>query len=124
MLYLASVALHVMTAVLVIGLIGAVPLAARSGAERLVGILLRTTQFGFLGMVITGILLDVSSGGNFHRASWFKASIVVLVLAGAAHARARAALKRNALQAVERWGWAMCAAIAVITFLMQTKPLQ
>jgi hypothetical protein len=121
MLYLISVALHVITAVLVVGLIGAIPLAARFGAERLVGALLRTTQFGFLGMLITGILLDVSSAGNFHHAGWFRASVVVLVLVGAAHSRARAALKANALRLVERWGWAMCAGIAVITLLMQTK---
>lgn len=124
MLYVGSVALHVLTAVLVIGLVGAIPIAARTGGpERLLGVLLRATQIGFATMLLTGILLDVSADGNFHRTGWLKASVIVLVLVGFAHARARAALRQRAFPSVERWGWIMCAGIAAITLLMQIKPL-
>ncbi len=65
-------------------------------------------------------------------ANWFKASIAVLAVIGFSHARARVALRKGfapggapevALAAVERWGWTMCASVAVITLLMQMKPL-
>jgi hypothetical protein len=132
MLYAFAIAAHVVTAVLAIGLVGAIPLAARvaaqaaepsPGAERLLHVLLRFTQVGFVVMVVTGGLVDVSVGGVFHGAGWFRASIAVLLFTGFAHARARRALRRgNALAVVERWGWVMCASIATLTVLMQIKP--
>lgn len=132
MLYVVAIVGHVLVAVLAIGLVGAVPLTARivrrstepfAGAERLLGALLRAMQVGFFVMLLTGVLLDVSAAGAFHRTGWFKASIVVLAATGFAHARARAALRRpNALALVERWGWTMCASVALITILMQMKP--
>jgi hypothetical protein len=140
-LYTVAIAVHVVVAVLAIGLVGAVPLTARfarqaagtlGGSEQVLGALLRAMQFGFLVMVLTGVLLDISVAGAFHGATWFRASIAVLVLIGFSHARARAALRRGfapggarelALVRVERWGWAMCVAVALITLLMQTKPL-
>ena len=132
MVYVVAIVLHVLTAVLAIGLVGAIPLTARvarqsseqlAGAERLLGALLRATQIGFVAMLLTGVLLDLSAAGAFHRTVWFKASIAVLVVNGFAHARARAALrKRNDLALVERWGWAMCALVGLIVILMQVKP--
>lgn len=132
MLYAVAVVVHVVVAVLAIGLVGAVPITARlarlspgdlAGAERILGVLLRAMQVGFFLMVLTGVLVDVSAAGPFHRTGWFKASIAVLVVIGFSHARARAALRRgNALDRVERWGWAMCASVALITILMQMKP--
>jgi hypothetical protein len=144
MLYIVAIAVHVVVAVLGIGLVGAVPLMARSarsearrtgttaGGERVLGSLLRATQIAFVAMAVTGIVLDVSVAGAFHRTAWFRVSIVVLAVIGFAHARARAALRKGfapggardvALSRVERWGWTMCAAVALITVLMQTKPL-
>ncbi len=132
MLYAIAIVVHVVAAVLAIGLVGAVPITARLarksagqlvGAERILGALLRATQLGFAVMLLTGVLIDVSASGAFHRAGWFKASIAVLVVIGFSHARARAALRRaNAMDRVEQWGWAMCAAVALITILMQMKP--
>jgi hypothetical protein len=141
MLYVVAIALHVVVAVLAIGLVGAVPLTARyartsegplGGIERVLGALLRAMQVGFLAMVVTGVLLDLSPVGPFHGHGWFKASMVLLLLIGLSHVRARAALRKGfgpggapeiALRRVERWGWIMCAAVALITFLMQAKPL-
>jgi hypothetical protein len=83
-------------------------------------------------MLVTGGLIDFSMAGAFHRTGWFRASIAVLLVIGFSHARARSALRSGlapggsreaALTRVERWGWAMCAAVALITILMQTKPL-
>jgi hypothetical protein len=141
MLYVVAITMHVLCAVLAIGLVGAVPLVARfarrstvelAGAARILGALLRAMQVGFVVMVVTGGLIDLSAGGVFHRTGWFKASIVVLLAIGASHARARAAVRRAfapggdpapALARVERWGWAMCAGVALMTILMQMKPL-
>jgi hypothetical protein len=140
-LYIVAVVIHVVVAVLAIGVVGAIPLTARiarlsaggfAGSERALGVLLRIMQVGFAGMVLTGVLIDLSMSGAFHRTGWFKASIAVLVVIGFSHARARRALRSGlapggsreaALTRVERWGWAMCAAIALVTILMQTKPL-
>lgn len=132
MLYTVAIVVHVLVAVLAIGLVGAIPITARLarlstvpvvGSERILGALLRAMQVGFVLMLLTGVLLDVSAAGAFHRTGWFKASIAVLALIGFSHARARAALRKgNALERVEQWGWAMCASVALITILMQTKP--
>jgi hypothetical protein len=131
MLYAAAIALHVVVAVLAIGLVGAIPLTARyarqsagelAGAEKILGVLLRAMQVGLVAMLLTGVLIDVSAAGAFHRTGWLKASIAVLVVIGFSHARARAALRKGLLRQVERWGWAMCASVALITLLMQMKP--
>ena len=141
MLYVVAIAVHVVVAVVGIGLVGAVPLIARlarqatdslPGSERILGALLRAMQIGFVLMVLTGVLLDVSAGGAFHRTGWFKASLGLLAVNGLAHTRARRALGRGlapgesrelALSRIERWGWTMCAVVALITVLMQIKPL-
>jgi hypothetical protein len=140
MLYVVAIAIHVVVAVLAIGVVGAVPLVARlarkdgtmASPERLLAALLRVMQLGFFAMLLTGILLDISMDGAFHRTTWFKVSIAVLAIIGFSHARARVALRKGfapgggrevALANVERWGWTMCAAVAVITLLMQMKPL-
>src|SRR5262249_4349534 len=141
MLYSVAIVVHVLTAILVIGLVGAIPLTARlarrSEGEFVEGqILLRTfvraLQVGLLAMFLTGALLDFSVAGAFHRAGWFKASIALLAVIGFSLARTRAAVRRGlaagadrrgALGRVERWGWAMCASVALVTTLMQTKLL-
>jgi hypothetical protein len=141
MLYVIAIALHVVVAVLGVGIVGAVPITARfarrsqgplAGIERVLAALLRAMQVGFLAMVTTGVLLDLSPAGPFHGSAWFKVSIAVLPLIGFSHVRAKAALRGGfgpggapdvALGRVERWGWVMCAAVALITVLMQVKPL-
>jgi hypothetical protein len=140
-LYVVAVAIHVVVAVLAVGVVGAIPVTARiarmsaagfEGSQRALGVLLRILQIGLAVMLLTGVLLDLSMAGAFHRTGWLKASVVVLVGVGFSHARARAALRgaltaggdrEGALTRVERWGWAMCAAVALITILMQTKLL-
>jgi hypothetical protein len=141
MLYAVAIAVHVLAAVLAVGIVGAIPLTARlarlsegqlAATGRILGALLRAVQVGLAVMFLTGVLLDVSVSGAFHRTSWFKVSIALLALVGISHARARAALRRavapgsahnEALRRLEQWGWAMCASVALITLLMQTKLL-
>lgn len=141
MLYTVSIAIHVLAAVLAVGLVGAIPLTARmarqsardlAGVERVLRALLLAMRAGLSVMVLTGVLLDLSAAGAFHRTGWFKASLAVLVFLGVSVVRAHVALRRgfapggareNALGQVERWGWSMCASVALITLLMQMKPL-
>jgi hypothetical protein len=135
MLHAVAIAVHVLAAVLAVGVVGAIPITARLGqqaagataaTEGILRALLRATQLGLGVMLLTGVLLDFSVAGGFHKMRWFQLSIVVLVVLGAALGRARAALRRggaDALPQVERWGWVVCASVAVITLLMQCKPL-
>jgi hypothetical protein len=141
MLFAVAKLVHVLTAVLAIGLVGAIPLTARlarrsddaqAGAERVLGALLRAVQLGLVAMLVTGGLLDHAAAGAFHHTGWFRASIAVIVVLGGALARARAVLRRgfapggvriSALARIEQWGWAMSALVALTIVLMQMKPL-
>jgi hypothetical protein len=127
MLYAVAIAVHVLVAVLAVGLVGAVPLTARlarqspAAGETILRALLRALQIGLAVMLLSGVLLDFAVAGGYHHMRWFQASIVALVVLGVSLGRARAELRRGALRRVEGWGWAMCASVAVITFLMQMK---
>jgi hypothetical protein len=123
-----------------IGLLGAIPIAARAtraaGAApaldtRLFDVLFRRTQGSLIGMFVTGVLMDLETAGAFHTHAWFRLSGVVFLFVGFCHARARVALRRGAapggdatrsLALVERWGWTMCAAVALLVVLMELKP--
>ena len=137
-LYVVAIGLHVLIAVLGIGMAGAIPVTAHllrgsaAAADRVLGALLRATQLAFAGMLVTGVLIDVSVSGAFHQTTWLKLCVPVFVVIGFAFARARATLRKArasgkveeaALLRIERWGLLMCAGIAVVTLLMQTKPL-
>jgi hypothetical protein len=132
---------HVIVAVTGIGLVGAVPIVARLARRGRVDlaslrppleVLLRVTRWGLAIMLLTGVLLDVTAGGAFHAAGWFRASGVLLVLLGFSHARLRSALRgaENArdddtdgrIKRIERWGWTMVATVALLAALMALKP--
>ena len=132
MLYVVAIAVHVVVAVLAIGLVGAIPLTARwarrspaplDGSGGFLRALLRAVQLGLFVMLASGVVLDLSVAGGFHRMRWFQASMALLVFLGFSLGRARAALRRDDLRRVERWGWAVCASVAIITVLMQVKQL-
>ncbi|APR79618.1 Hypothetical protein A7982_04965 [Minicystis rosea] len=139
-LYTVMLALHVITAVSGAGLLGAIPIAARSARRAgpsassgaTLEALLRYTRVSFFLLLATGAAIDFSVNGAFHGTGWFRASFALLVLVGFSHGRARAALKRGlaptgdpeaSLRSVERLGYAMCAAVALIVVLMEVKPL-
>lgn len=138
--YLVALVTHVLVAILGLGSVVSVAIMAamvrRTGhgaAEVSVWIrpLLRLSAFSLAGMLLTGIAIIAAAGGGYHRAWWLRASVLLLVVTGALHARARRALKtepasehdaRLALQRVERIAYAMSLLIATITVLMELKP--
>jgi hypothetical protein len=144
-LYSVTIVLHVVVAVLGVGLIAAVPIAARlarrdriapGASYALFEALLRSTQVSLAIMFLTGALLDYAAGGAFHGTGWFKASVALFFFLGFSHARARATLRKGpasdlmsdaagaeTLARVERWGWVMCGTVAAIAALMEAKPL-
>ena len=129
-LYVVALTLHVIAAVAAVGLVGAIPIAAllarRGGAPAwgsLVAALLRITQAGLAVMLLTGVLIDVGVHGAFHAAWWFRLSGALFLFLGFAHARTRKAARDGApAGGIERWGWTMYAAVALMAALMAWKP--
>ncbi len=138
--YTLLISLHVVVAILGIGQVGA--LAVATSAARRNGVpfaalaawirpLLLGVRISLPVMFVTGAILDFSSGGAHHEWWWFRLSALLLVITFIINARARAALAKGvetegsgpaALGRVERASWSMCAAVAMITVLMQAKP--
>jgi hypothetical protein len=133
--YTAIISLHVIIAVLGIGLCGAIPIVARqarlaaSGKTDLLESLFRYIRWSLVAIALTGGLLDFAAGGGFHSSWWFRASVALLLFAGFSWARARAALRKGLgadgeapLRRAQRWGLTMCTTVALITALMEAKP--
>jgi hypothetical protein len=133
--YTAIISLHVIIAVLGIGLCGAIPIVARqarlaaSVKTDLLESLFRYIRWSLVAIALTGGLLDFAAGGGFHSSWWFRASVALLLFAGFSWARARAALRKGLgadgeapLRRVQRWGLTMCTTVALITALMEAKP--
>jgi hypothetical protein len=138
-LYLVALVTHVLVAILGLGSVVSVAIIAaamrRSGrvteASAWIRPLLRVSAFSLAGMLITGVAIIAAAGGGYHRAWWLRLSVLLLVVTGALHARARRALKREpaneqearlVLQRVERIAYGMSSLIATITVLMELKP--
>jgi len=139
-LALLTLGLHVLVAVLGIGLIGALPLAA--WASRRAGLapnalsvwalpLLLAARISLFLAFASGAALDFVSGGPFHHALWFRFSGLLLVATAICLSRARAALTRAlsgglaqavALRRIEYWGVASVTVVAGIVLLMAWKP--
>ena len=130
--------LHVVVAVLGLGSILSVALVAatsrRAGPTEVsawLAPLLRFSAISLGAMLVTGVLMDVTVGGAFHDWWWFRGSVLLLVLTGVLHARARLIVGRGlgpeterdaALRSIERLAYSMSALIAAITVLMEAKP--
>jgi len=139
-LYLVALLTHVLVAILGLGSVVSVALMAatvrrtgRGAVEAAAWIrpLLRLSAFSLAGMLLSGIVMVAVGGGAFHGAWWVRGSILLLVVTGALHARARRAIKgepaneheaRAALWRVERIAYGMSTLIATITVLMELKP--
>jgi hypothetical protein len=124
------VTVHVLVAILGVGLVAAIPVVAASARQAkletsLVPVLdpmLRTLRVSLALMLLSGAYIEYSAGGAYHGTWWFRLSVLALVFLFVAHRRARTALLRDTLVGVEQWGWTMCGAVAFITFLMMAKP--
>lgn len=138
--YRVLIAAHVLAAVLGLGLISAIAVAARvagkSGhapgkAPEWLKPLLRYSALSLAVLLVTGVLLDSSASGAWSHAWWFRGSALLLITTGALHGRTRA-IVRNELSCergteeaylrVSRMAFGMCGLIAVITVLMEVKP--
>ena len=139
--YVATVALHAVVAVVGIGLLGAIPITASqarcsgvAASKSLLESLFRYTQWSLAIMLLTGVLLDFTAGGGFPTKVRGSALPSVSSLSFVCHARARRAFRRGlapggdaeaALRTVERLGWVMCAIVGLIVWLaccMEVKP--
>jgi hypothetical protein len=138
-LYTSVLVAHVLVAVLGLGSIASIAVVAVAGkagrraAEALtwLGPLLRYSAFSLGAMLATGILLGATSAGAVHKAWWFRASALLLLLTGVLHGRARRAVRFGltnagngdvAVRRVARLAYGMCALVAVIAALMEVKP--
>ncbi len=138
-LYTSVLVLHVVVAVLGIGLIAAVAAVAATARPTnpgsgdipaLLTPLLQYFAFSLATMLVTGILLDVAVGGAFHDFWWFRVSVLLLIVVGALHGQARRALRTGqasgspavALGRVGRIASVMCVLVAAIVVLMEAKP--
>jgi len=135
-----ALSVHVLIAVLGVGVIGALPIVAR--AARRGGLtpqaiatwafpLIFSARLSLLLAFVSGAALDFAFGGAFHRAPWFRLAGVLVILTAICLARARAALARAtsgsvaqavALRRIEYWGFTSVAAVACIVVLMEWKP--
>jgi hypothetical protein len=138
--YVPVLVVHVLVAVLGVGSIASLAVLAgtarRAGRPSTdpsawLGPLLRYSAISLGAMLATGAFLDVAAGGAFHEAWWFRGSALMLVATGGLHAQARRAVRRGlagegitaaTLTRVERIAYGMCALIAAIAVLMETKP--
>jgi len=135
-----TLSLHVLVAVLGVGTIGALPLAARGARRASVALgalavwtrpLLLTARLSLLLAFATGVLLDFLFQGAFHRAVWFRLAGLLVVLTAVCLARAKAALAGGlsgalaepvALRRLEVWGFTCVIAVAAVVVLMAWKP--
>jgi hypothetical protein len=138
--YTVAVVLHVVVAVLGVGQVGALAIAASSARRSGVALpqaatwitpLLRYTRASLAAMVGTGIWIDVAAGGVYHHAWWVRLSGILIALTFIFHRRAMATISKGvrgegdaaaAFRGVERAAWSMCGTVALITILMEAKP--
>jgi hypothetical protein len=139
-LYLIALVTHVLVAILGLGSVVSIALitatvrrTGRGAVEAAAWLrpLLRLSAFSLAGMLITGVLIIYAAGGGYHRAWWLRASVLLLVVTGVLHARARRALRKEpanddearlALWRIEWMAYGMSSLIATITVLMELKP--
>ena len=128
--------IHVLVAVLGIGLItagailtrpstGLAPIAIRS--------LARWASAAMLVMFVSGMLLDYFSAGAFHHATWFRLAIAASIAAGVVVGYARRAIgqaiagKSDSERAVRRAAGAIRIALVLVAFivvLMVRRPFE
>jgi hypothetical protein len=139
-LFIPTLVLHVLVAVLGLGSTASIAIVVastrrmrRDQAPLLLwlGPLLRWSALSLAAMLATGILLDLAAKGAFRASWWFRGSALLLIAAGAINGQARRIVRSwvpnqsnsdTLLLRVERLAFAMCAAIAGITILMEVKP--
>src|SRR5262245_22388731 len=139
-MYTVAVVVHVVVAVLGVGQLGAIAVAASAArrssvaepqAATWLGLLLRYTRWSLAAMFATGIWIDLAAGGVYRHAWWARLSAALMVVAFLLLRRALGLVSRVApdgseapipLLRLERTAWSMCAIVGLITILMEAKP--
>ena len=130
--YSLVLSLHVITAVLGLGPLAGVTVMTASGTSLQLGPLqriMRLVIWSLLVMLVTGATLAGLVHGAFERSWWLRISVLLFFLLGFLHGRVRRVLREGAtaldpaaIRRLNRILWGMCGCVAVITYLMQTKP--
>jgi hypothetical protein len=137
-LYGVLVCIHVVTAILGMGLVAGIAILATTANAQgpsCAGIWLalkrlsRTAGISLGVLILSGALLDFVSSGAYHRAWWFRLSVLLVIAIGAVNGRMFRALRKGesdgddrTLERVIRSAWIMCGLVAVVAVLMEAKP--
>lgn len=114
---------HVVVAILGVGQLAALGIVADKADSATLIKLTRNVRLALLLMFVTGALLDFTSGGAFHERLWFRGSALLLLLTGVLSWRAKKAASAAQVGQVRGAAWGMCGMVALITVLMELKPL-
>jgi hypothetical protein len=133
-LYSTLVSLHVLAAILGLGPLTALALAASAASpgwslawfERL----LRVVGWSLGLLLVTGMLLVAQTHGALGRTGWLRAAFGLFLVLGALQGVVRRRVRRSRVAApdgalptgVAPLLWAMCGLVAAITWLMEAKP--
>ena len=144
--YRLLIVAHSLAAVLGLGMVTAVAIAARvvgmsqraaDDAVAWLKPLLRYSAISLGAMMLTGVLLDLAASGVWRGSWWFRGSVLLLIATGALHGRARAIVRNDlsserrvsnsrsggeAFLRVSNMAFGMCGLIVAITVLMEVKP--
>lgn len=130
-MYTLAIVLHVMVAILGVGQVGAVAIAATSVRRAGISLppgggplapLLRWTRVSLGLVVLTGIAMNVLVRGAYQGAWWLRLSFLLTVVVFLLVRGAGSALREGAWPRVERYAWAACGVVAAIAALMEAKP--
>jgi hypothetical protein len=137
LLHSLAISIHVITAILGLGQISGIavlsssmsaPGAASIGSWTALQRLARGTTWTLVIMLLSGVLLEYTSGGAFHDSWWFRLSFFGLLVLGAINGTMGRAIRKHesvgddrTLKGVVRSSWIMCAITAAIAVLMEVK---
>ena len=134
--YAWAISIHVVTAILGLGQVAGVLVVASSMAEAADSAswvalrrLVLGTRWSLIVILLSGVFIEYSFGGPFHRTWWFRLSFLGLVALGALSGFMGRALRQRASAGNERTratvmrvAASMCVITATIAVLMELKP--
>ena len=122
-IYGLVLSVHVIVAILGVGQLAAVAVAAGRADPAIIMAFTRNVRLALITMFVTGAALDFTSGGSFHELLWFRGSALLLLLTGILSWRAQKAARAAQPRRVRGIAWGMCGMVTLITVLMELKPL-
>jgi len=122
-LYTAVLSLHVIAAVLGAGQLAALAVLTRSVEGVMLSRLLRNARVALAVLLSTGVGLDFRAGGIWHTQWWFRGSGLLLLATALLSHFTQRALVAQRIDTAARGAWTMCVTVAIMTMLMEWKPL-